>query len=408
MQDLPSSLLLVTHVALRKGPHGLMIDDQTAAGIARWAEHFDTVTFYGIEEGSNVSSSSTTWVYLGDVAPIERCRLLSLPRAYRPHTMLRHYLDVRRQLSGAIQQHRYLCFTIGGILGDWPAIAAREARRQRRRYAAWIDRVEARVIENKLAGMALPRRIAARAMMPAMEMYTRNILRHSAVALLQGGDTFDHYSRWCPAPHCTYDTHTQTDDQIAPTRLRQKQLAALDNRPLKIAYVGRADPMKGPMDWLRTLEDLQGRGVSFEATWVGDGPELPAMRRSLAAGSMADCVSLAGFVGDRGALMETMRQSDVFLFCHKTLESPRSLIEALVCACPLVGYETAYSRGLVGTHGGGSFAPMHDTRTLAGLLEQLHRDRTKLADLVGSAALSGRLYNEQDVYSYRAKLMKAA
>jgi len=103
-----------------------------------------------------------------------------------------------------------------------------------------------------------------------------------------------------------------------------------------------------------------------------------------------------------------MADSDILLFCHKTLESPRSLVEALVCGCPLVGYGSAYSAGLVAQLGGGTFVAMHDAPALADKVVELHENRAALADLVAAAAGSGRLYNEDSVYAHRANLMKRA
>ena len=41
-------------------------------------------------------------------------------------------------------------------------------------------------------------------------------------------------------------------------------------------------------------------------------------------------VALPGFIRDRSAILKVLREAQVFVFCHKTPESPRNLIEALV------------------------------------------------------------------------------
>jgi glycosyltransferase involved in cell wall biosynthesis len=146
--------------------------------------------------------------------------------------------------------------------------------------------------------------------------------------------------------------------------------------------------------------------VPFEATWIGDGPELPAMAKRIAASPIAGTVRLHGFEDNRDVLLSAMRKSDIFLFCHKTAESPRCLIEALVSGCPLIGYKTAYPQGLVDRRGGGIFVGRDDVGALADCVAQLHRDRPALARLVADAAASGELYNEAAVYEHRALLMK--
>lgn len=403
------SLLLVTHVVLRKGSRGLQIDDQTAAGIAQWCKHFQKVTYYGIiDESGRPGENSSTWVDIGAFNGAANCKLLAFPHAYRVHRMLGEYHKVRKVLTEDIPRHSHLCFTIGGMIGDWPAIGALEAIRQKRSFSAWIDRVEPSVIKNRLRnGSSIQKRLAAKLFLPLMERYTKHILGQSGVALLQGRDTFNHYSSAAPNPHCTYDTHTASADEIPPAALSLKTASVISGAPLKILYVGRADAMKGPMDWLDVLDALHLMKIPFDATWIGDGPALEAMRSRVRRSSFAGQVNFPGFEGNREILLQAMKKSDVFLYCHKTPESPRSLIEALVSGCPIVGYETAYPRGLVEERGGGLFSPLHDVRALAQQIANLDRNRAVLCSLIDAAASSGKLYNEDAVYAHRANLMQS-
>lgn len=399
------SLLLVTHVPMRQGPHGWQIDDQTAAGIAQWRRHFHSVTFCGIDHGE-AGAGSTSWVDAKGGKEGGEINIVALPWAYRPGAMARHMGAVRRMLRPMIARHRHLCFTIGGLVGDWPALAAWEAIGQGHPYAAWIDRVEASVLRNKVADAPISKCIAAAAMAPAMEAWTRHLLRHSRVALLQGRDTFDHYARYAADPHCTYDTHTQASDQIDAATLTAKRAHVASGAPLRIVYVGRAAAMKGPADWIDVLERLDKAGVPFAARWIGDGPDLAMMRARIAASGLAGKVELPGFEGRREVLLHALRESDLLLFCHKTAESARCLIEALVSGCPIVGYDGGYPRGLVERHGGGLFAPQVDGAALAARIEALHADRAAMAALLRDAAASGTLYTEHALYAHRAELMR--
>jgi colanic acid/amylovoran biosynthesis glycosyltransferase len=401
-----SSLLLVTHVPIRSAASGPQIDDQTAAGIAQWCRHFDSVTFYGTAADASAAGGSTNWVDTGTGALAGKARLIALPRAYGVTKMARHHRAVRTELRRAIAAHRHLCFTIGGIIGDWPAVGALEAIRQKRDYAAWLDRVEPLIIRNKLASAPLKTRIAGTLALPVLERVARHILRRSSVALLQGGDTFDYYANSAPNPHVTYDTHTHVEDQISAQALAGKQARCRSGAPLRILYVGRAAAMKGPFDWIEVLATLAKRQVPFEATWIGDGPDLPEMRSRASTLGLGDRVRFPGFENRRDALLEQMRANDLLLFCHKTPESARCLIESLVSGCPIVGYGSAYPRGLVADRGGGVFVSQNDVTGLADRLAALHADREALARLIAEAAASGGRYNEDAVYAHRAALMR--
>ena len=99
-----ATLLLVTHVAIRQGRHGLQIDDQTAAGIEQWCRHFDKVTYYGVaEEKTNAEAgSSAAWVDTTDGLPAH-CTVLALPRAYRIGRMAKEYLQVRATMRKVVR-----------------------------------------------------------------------------------------------------------------------------------------------------------------------------------------------------------------------------------------------------------------------------------------------------------------
>lgn len=403
------SLLMVTHVVIRQGPNGPQIDEQTAAGITQWCRRFDRVTYYGIAaEGAGGNGSSTAWTDANSGLIGERAVLKTFPRAYGPVAMSRHYRAARAILRHEIRRHRYLSFTIGGLFGDWPALAAMEAIRQKRRFSAKLDVIEPTIVRNKFKNGPFIRKVAGAVVAPAMEYYTRFILRRSTVALLQGMDTFDHYSPFADDAHCIYNTHTHESDQISAAALEEKKARIQSGAPLRIVYVGRANPMKGPDDWLDALDRLQHANVPFHATWLGDGPDLGMMRRRVERSALAGKVDLPGFENRREVLLQALRDGDLLLFCHKTAESARCLVESLVGGCALVGYGAAYPRGLVKEHGGGMFAMQDDVADLAAQLIALHQDRTALSDLVAGAAASGQRFNEDIVYEHRAGLMKRA
>jgi colanic acid/amylovoran biosynthesis glycosyltransferase len=404
-----NTLLLVTHVVMRKGPNGYLIDDQTAAGIAQWCKYFDRITFYGIAERIKNNSSSIAWVDINSFKGTEKCELLALPAAYQILKMCKEYRSVRATLNRAVRDNENLCFTIGGLIGDWPAIGALEAIRQKKKFSAWIDRVEPLVLKNKIAhGSSSLKRLAAKAFLPVMETYTKHLLRHSSVALLQGLDTFNHYAAFTAKPHCTYDTHTTKDDQISSTLLFAKMERITAGKPLNILYVGRADVMKGPADWLNVLKGLDELGIPFQATWIGDGPALKWMVEKVRNLGLREKVLLPGFEGNRQLLLDNMQKSDFLLYCHKTPESPRNLIEALVSGCPIVGYESAYPKGLVEKYGGGVFVAQDNVKELITTIIAFCNDRATLCNLVKCAALSGEIYNEDAVYAHRAEIMLSA
>ena len=108
-----------------------------------------------------------------------------------------------------------------------------------------------------------------------------------------------------------------------------------------------------------------------------------------------------------GRRLKTLRDSDIFLFCHKTPEFPRCLVEALASGCPLIGYGSAYPRELTAERGGGQFARLDATgKELADLVTALDKDRGTLRELIQAASASGELYERDRMMQQRIDLIK--
>lgn len=402
------TLLLVTMVRLRQGPRGLQLDDQTCAGLGRWAERFKRVVFCGLlMQGDAEDDTSVTWLDVDTLPASNRLRFLALPFAYKVGAFSRAYRATRALLAEEVSKADRLCFTIGCIFGDWGAVGGLEAIRQGRKFAVWFDRVEYDVLRNTLHTMSFKRRIKERMTLPLMKIYHHYLVRRSSLGLFQGMDTFNAFAASSSNPACVYDVHTQREDFIAAADVMLKAAQVEAGVPLKVAYVGRAAAMKGPEDWLRAIHGAVQAGVELHATWLGDGPLLPQMRSMVDQLGLAGQVELVGYVGDRETVLDRLRQSHLLLFCHKTAESPRCLIEALVSGCPIVGYGAPYPQGLVEGEGGGAFSRMDDFDGLSALIVALDRDRKRLAGLVRDAAATGRKFDEATLYRKRAGLIAA-
>ncbi|KRQ97105.1 glycosyltransferase [Bradyrhizobium valentinum] len=194
-------------------------------------------------------------------------------------------------------------------------------------------------------------------------------------------------------------------DYISPPELDKKVQSLAEGEPLRICYVGRAIEMKGPMDWVRVLHELSRCGVLFEATWFGDGSLLQAMRAEATSCGLADHIRFPGFSSNRDEIMAHLRGAALFLFCHKTPESPRCLIEALSSGCPIVGYASAFARDLVEKRGGGEFAPVNDWRGLAEVVKRLDTERKLLVRLIRAASASGQLFERDHAMQQRIDLL---
>lgn len=401
-----ASLLLYAPVPLYRLDGQLHIEIQAVNGLRLWARHFDPVT---VMMPCCRDTPPKGWVpvtsHLQDLVGVE---IEPVPMAYRPDQFARALVPTLGRIKRAIAKADYLSFAIGGLFGDWGAVSSLAAHRMRRPFAAWTDRVEAEVMrQSQFDPQGNWRsRLRARLYHRPMALLERMVIHRADLGLLHGAETYLRYRDYCRNPHLVHDIHISERDHIDAAGLARKINNARAGKPLRLVYAGRAVSMKGPADWIQVLERLQRLGVDFRATWLGDGEAMPGMQDQLCQAGLTDRVGLPGFVEDRHQVLKELRRADLFLFCHKTPESPRCLIEALTSGTPILGYEGAYARDVISAHGGGLLVARGDTEALAKQIVRLDADRGALADLMALARADGAPFSDTRVFAHRAQLLK--
>ena len=402
-RDGSGTLLIYAPVPLRRGPTGLLVERQAANGIRLWAENFvRVIVLMPLAEGPPRGD----WIPLDGEGVLPRnVQMEWVPEAYRPDRFLRALPAVRRKLRRLIGEADHLSFAIGGLFGDWGATASFEAHRMGRPFAVWTDRVESEVVRRTAGQGRFKSRLRARLTHRPMAWLERAVIRRAALGLFHGRETFEAYAPWSANPQIVHDIHIATRDHLGPAGLERK-VAACAEGPLKLCYVGRADAMKGPLDWIAALEALAAQGVDFQATWLGQGELLEEMRSRIELLGLGSRVSAPGHASNREMVLDAMREAHLFMFCHLTPESPRCLIEALVSACPIVGYGSAYASDLIAGNDGGVLVERGDVSGLAQAVVDLAGNRAKLSTLMRRAALDGAPFDDVSVFRHRSELIK--
>lgn len=402
-----NTILLVLPVPFQGRDGVLGFDRQTCQGLVRWAEQFERVIMACPLQppGAETNASLEGWCAIQDLPCADQLELVPLPWAYGLLPFAKTLGSTRKLLRQLMAKADYLCVSPSTIEGDWPAVVALEAIAQKRPYAVWIDRVEYDIAWRTRHTQPLLTQLSYYVALPLMRVYQNYIVSKAALGMFQGQETFNIFKDVCQESHCVYDVHTTRSDQLSPAQLQAK-LDSLDQGPLRIAYMGRAAEMKGPLDWVRAIHRIREAGVDVEATWLGNGPLFDEMKVLVESLGLSDCIQMPGFVGDHGEVLAAMRRGHLLMFCHKTPESPRCLVESLVVGTPILGYHSAYPEGLVTPHGGGEFVEIHQWEQLADRIVALAQDRDRLVQLIQSAALSGQRFSEEDVFEHRSSLLR--
>lgn len=405
MKRTKGKLLLVAPPVVRAVNGSFEAEADFANSLESYLAHFENVTFACmVNELDNAGILNS--IPLGEINNSDRLTYIPLPYAYREDRYFFHYLTVSTLLRSQIARNEYLVFAPVAQY-DWATLAALHAIDMKRKYAVESDWDYANVHGFELAAMAPgPRKVRRALLIRSFLKTLEHCMSRSSLAMLQGQDVFEAYKDVAPNPHKVQNgcIRVSAHDHITSTQLSEKLARINERKALKISYAGRMIGMKGPLDWLNSIHGAVQAGVKLHATWFGNGTLMPQLRREVERLNLRDSVNLAGIVGHE-RIMSDLRKTDIFLFCHKTRESPRCLVEALVAGCPLVGYATAYSRDLVSGCGGAAFAPMSDWHTLTQLVVALDRDRQKLSHLVEAAAASGKLLDKDVAIQHRIELL---
>ena len=395
-------MLIYAPVPLYRDGETLFVEEQASNGIRLWGSNFSRVI---VMMPLSRTRPRGSWISVDQAAlDASRIRLIELPSAYRPDVFIRelpHTIPIIRKL---IREADYLSFAIGGLFGDWGAVAAIAAYQMGRPYAVWTDRVESEVVRRTSGQGSLKSRLRARLTHRPMAWLERFVIRRAALGLFHGRETFDAYAPFSPNPHVVHDIHVKKNDHLDAEGVANK-IASCSDGPLKIAYAGRLDAMKAPLDWIAALERLARAGIDFRAVWLGDGDLHQSLVNRIEHSGLGDRVRTPGHV-DRDAVLNAMREAHVFLFCHTTPESPRCLIEALLSACPLLGYGSAYAQDLISSQHGGILVPIGDIDGLVVNLTVLAGDRRLLGQLIARAAKDGEPFDDVSAFRHRSELIK--
>lgn len=203
-----------------------------------------------------------------------------------------------------------------------------------------------------------------------MSMLLRQVLRSADVVVLLGQEMLHAYRNFSPDLHL----------EVIPNAIevgadpKRKQVTAVGNRPLCLAYVGRLAQSKGIFEIIDALEILDKRGKNMQLTIAGDGPDEVRLRARVESLGLQHRVRFVGVV--YGAEKEQVwNESDLFVFPTYCEGLPYALLESMAaCTPPLVSPVGAIPDVIEdGVHG--LFVPPGNPQALADAIGRLDDDR---------------------------------
>lgn len=160
--------------------------------------------------------------------------------------------------------------------------------------------------------------------------------------------------------------------------------------PRRVLAVGRLDPIKGFDVLLAALGQLRRRGVDFECTLVGEGPERPALEALRRREGLEAQLLLAG-ARPQEAVREALLEAAVFVMPSVVTPEgnqdgiPVALMEAMASGAAVVATRVSGLPELVEDGHNGLLVPPRDPAALAAAIERLLADPA-LRRRLGAAA----------------------
>ncbi|MEM9881658.1 MAG: glycosyltransferase [Planctomycetota bacterium] len=146
-----------------------------------------------------------------------------------------------------------------------------------------------------------------------------------------------------------------------------------DGGPLRIISVGRLHPSKGYDVLLDALRRLDGRGVAFDLTLIGDGPQRGELEAKADTLGLADRVTFTGSLGE-DAIIEHMQHADVFVLSSHAEPLGVVTMEAMAMEVAAVATDAGGVGEIVTDGVDGLLVPPEDAAAMASALQKLTED----------------------------------
>ena len=182
------------------------------------------------------------------------------------------------------------------------------------------------------------------------------------------------------------------------------------NDLLQLIYVGRVEEgQKRISDLIKITRQLSADNIAFNLKIVGDGPEMPVLRNSLAKEIMDGKVEILGWRKTE-EVINLLRQSDLFILTSAFEGFCIALIEAMANGCcPLVTDIKSGNKQLISSGQNGFIFPIGDTEKFVKKIKTLAVDKELLYTLRLAAWETGKNYSvERMTTNYHDCFVQAA
>jgi glycosyltransferase involved in cell wall biosynthesis len=141
---------------------------------------------------------------------------------------------------------------------------------------------------------------------------------------------------------------------------------------------------KGLEDLLAAVTSLEAGGMAVRLSVIGDGPVRAVLERQAGASGLDGRVRWHGYIADRAAYLNALRDADIFALPSRAEGVPKVLVEAMAAGLPLVAARVGAVPALLGHGERGRLVEPHDAAALATAIADLALDQAERVRLRGA------------------------
>lgn len=228
-----------------------------------------------------------------------------------------------------------------------------------------------------------------------LEKIQRRAIQLAAGVQCNGTPTFDDYRQVNPNTMLFFDGRikesmlvTAEDQRRRADRLRRKE-------PLRLAWSGRLNAMKGANHLSQIARRLRELSVPFQLEVFGGGVCEPEIRRDIHRWGLEGHVHVHGFVDFHEKLTPYLQKEvDIWVCPHVQGDPSGAYIESFGDGLPIVGYGNEALAGMLKRVDAGCIVAIGDSNAVAARLTALHDDREQLV----SWSTNARAFAEQHTF----------
>lgn len=237
-------------------------------------------------------------------------------------------------------------------------------------------------------------------------------LQRRAISLADGVQCngvpiYEEYQSINSNPLLFLDTRITEDMLATPSDIEQRTVDRAPDAPLRLAFSGRLNKMKGVDHLLDVAVELDKLGVKYELYISGSGALEASMKQRIAAEKLGDRVLMMGVPDFKSEFFPFVKQNiDLFVCCHRQGDPSCTYIETMSCGVPIVGYANEAFEGLSRYSQTGWLVEMDKPQLMAQKIAELSRDRAQIKAMSFASLAYARQHTFTETFQARIDHMK--